>query len=94
MNKKEYILKVLEKISKKSEIAMWMELLLKNQNFDDKNIDFLFDFLKSKLIEFMEMENKEKIKNLSKILKKINDEESIEKNKNIEEEFLKLINNL
>jgi hypothetical protein len=94
MNKKDYIIKLLEKISDESEIAKLIETILRNKELDNNELEYIFNFLKEKVKEFFKKDIENNSKKLSNILKKIQEDEKIEKNINIEKDFLNLINNL
>lgn len=87
MNKKDYILKLIEKLSEKCDFAKWLEILLRNKELDEETIDYLFVFLNTKIHEFLWKEQWK----LTDILKKIKEEETLDKNENLEEEFLNLL---
>jgi hypothetical protein len=94
MNKKDYIIKLLEKISDNSEISKLIEIILKNKELDNSDLEFIFDFLREKLNDFFKKDIENNGRNLLNILKKIQEEENLEKNKDIEKDFLNLMNNL
>jgi len=84
MNKKEYILKILETVKNDWELARWLAIITVNQKEDSKILDLIFNLLKESLKDFKNSEFKEKIKNSMKTLK----EELLKEKQEISEELL------
>ena len=84
MNKKEYILKILETVKDDWELARWLAIITVNQKEDSKILDLIFNLLKESLKDFKNSEFKEKIQNSMKTLK----EELLKEKQEISEELL------
>ncbi len=94
MTKKEYIIKLIDKLSESWDFAKWLKVFMKNKELDQKTLDFLFDFLSSNLNSFTENNKNKLIKNSLNIISKLKKEEKNEISKDLEKELDNLINDL
>lgn len=92
MTKKEYLQKLLEKLSEEWDFAKWLIIFLWNDKFDNFIIDKLYDYFSEKLKNIHD----EKLKNrFSTTINVLNKMKNLEENDKISEDELNyLLNNV
>lgn len=86
MNKKEYILILLDKLSSIREIALPLKNLVENTNIDDEFINGLASMLMESVHEITDESNQEKMRISQEFLKKLQQKE-IDEKINIDDEL-------
>lgn len=87
MNKKDYILKVLDATMDVFPLARWLKILVNAEALDDTTIDTLVDILSKTIAEINDGETKNKLqksKNFLEKLKSIEQESHLKDEKSIE----------
>jgi len=76
MTKKEYIFKVLDKLSEYRPIARWLKVLLNQDRLDDKQISWLLTIFENTIKEVSDKTKKDKLQKSMDAIKKF---QSLEK---------------
>ena len=71
MTKKEYLQKLLDKLSEEWDFATWLAIFLWNDIFNDDIIDKLYDFFSGNLKNIHDKDEKNKINNTMNFLNKM-----------------------
>lgn len=83
MNKKEYILKILEVLEEKRPIAKGLKILVQGNALDEESIESLIAIFNSMIEETQDKETKEKFQKSKNILEKL---QKIERDQHIKDQ--------
>ena len=92
VNKKEYILKILEKLESSRNLASGLKILVLYWNLEDTMLDMLIKAIKSAVSSAKNVKEKNKLNNSLKALEKIKQLEASHSVENGEQELDNLLN--